>query len=308
MRTIKKVIITALISIVILFAIALGYIWLKNEEATKLAAAYDELETYRSIYEPLGEIITGYVVVSDMQYGRQITEDDIMPIDVTESSAGNICTEIDEIIGKYYRINLTGGTLLSSDVIMDYPQTSDVRAYDVITTYNPIGLEPNDFVDIRFVTPMGEDYIALSHKRVEGVYGGVLKLAMSEYDIMVYNSLVVDKILFSGSSIYATKYLEPGGQEAAEAFYPLSTQVLTAIANDPNITISQVDYVKIASARANLLSNYRQYSDDALVSSLLEAGKSSIPSRIESGQSAYITQKEIEEQKRIEEAITNGGY
>lgn len=52
---------------------------------------------------------------------------------------------------------------------------------------------------------------------------------------------------------------------------------------------------------------YNEYAEDVIKKSLLEAGKSEIPSRIQNGESEYRTQKEIEEQKRLEEAILNGG-
>lgn len=305
-RLIKKIIIYALILIIAAFGIILAYIWLKNDHAEQLNAANAELNHYRETYDPIGGILTAYTIISDTTYGSVVLEEDIIEIDVPETIAENLIFDPEEIIGKYYRINLTAGTPITYDVLMDFPQTSDERAYDVITTFNPIGLEPNDFVDIRFVTPMGEDYIALSHKRVEGVYGGVLKLAMSEYDIMVYNSLLVDKILFKGSMIYATKYLNPGGQEASEAFYPLSYDVILSIYRDPNISLD-IDYREMQSRRATMVAAYEQYSEDPVVASLLESGKAGIASIIQGGQSEYQTQKEIEEQRRLEEAIINGG-
>lgn len=288
------------------FGVARGYIWLKNGHAEKLSAATAELESYKEIYEPLGEIFTGYAVVEDERYGKQIAEEDLMLVDVPENCYANIIFDIDEIIGKYYRVNVTSGTVLSEDLIMEFPQTSDERAFDVITKFNPIGLEPNDFVDIRFQMPSGEDYVALSHKRVEGVYSGVLKLVMSEYDILIYNSLIVDQILFKGSIIYATKYLEPGGQEAAIENYPYSNEIITLLYYNPN-TDRGVNFVTAHKNRNAMEEAYATYAEDEIKKTLIETGKSEIPSRIQNGESEYRTQKEIEEQKRLEEAIINGG-
>ena len=307
MKTIRKIIIFSLIAFVILFGVAAGYIWLKNEQTQKLNAVNTELEDYKAIYEPLGEIVTGYAVVNDERYGKKITEYDLTQVDITENCSYNMVPDIDELVGKYYRTNITAGTVLSYDMVMEFEQTSDERAFDVITKFNPIGLEPNDFVDIRFSMPNGEDYIALSHKRVEGVYSGVLKLVMNEFDIMVYNSMIVDQILFKGSIIYATKYLEPGGQEAATTNYPISNDVLTVLYNDPNAIKREIPE-ELWKNREIMERSYEQYAEDEIRKSQIESGKSDIPSIIQNGESDYRTQKEIEEQKRLEEAIMNGGY
>lgn len=301
-RIIKKIIVYFLVLSIVVFGVALGYIWLKNDNAEKLNSAYSELESYREIYEPLGDMLTGYAVVSDERYGKKISEDDLIPVDVPENCSENIILNVDDVIGKYYRVNVTAGTVITIDLVMDFPQTSDERAFDVITKFNPIGLETNDFVDIRFQMPSGEDYVALSHKRVEGVYSGVLKLVMSEYDILIYNSLIVDQILFKGSIIYATKYLEPGGQESAVENYPYSEQIISLLYNNPNTE----KVISIETAHINRISlekAYTEYAEDDLTKTMIESGKSEIPSRIQNGESEYRTQKEIEEQKRLEEAI-----
>lgn len=122
---------------------------------------------------------------------------------------------------------------------------------------------------------------------------------------MVYNSLLVDKIMFKGSIIYATKYIEPGGQEAAVENYPISLEVLEVLYNDPNTSVT-VSLDEVTENRQKMEVAYAIYAADELKKSLVESGKSEIPSRIQSGESEYRTQKEIEEQKRLEEAILNG--
>jgi hypothetical protein len=199
---------------------------------------------------------------------------------------------------------MTAGSYLSADTIMELPQTSDDRAFDVITAYNPIGLQPNDFVDIRVNLPTGEDYVALSHKRVDGIYNGVLKLMMSEYDIAVYNSLVVDTTLFKGAIIYSTRYLD-GAQEAAEEFYPISSGVLKIALTNPNIA-KTIKYADIINRRTELEATMAVLDGNELLRDMLQAGKSVIPDKIQSGQSAWQQQKELEEIKRLEEELYGG--
>ena len=301
-----KIILTVLLIAVLAGGGVFGYLTLKTEYEVQIAEAQAELADYIKLYGVLGEIWEGYTVASDQPYGKQITAEDLIHVDVPSVNAANVITGLDELVGKYYRINMTGGTILTSDVIMDFPISPDERAYDVITTFNPIGLHANDFVDIRIVMPMGEDYIAIPHKRVEGVYGGVLKLVMSEYDIAVYNSLIVDAVLFQGATIYATKYIEPGSQISAQTFYPISPGVLDIVMKNPNIAES-IDYEQAIAARADMELALAFLDDNDLIKALLESGKSAIPSKIQAGESAYQTWLAVEEQKRLEEQLYGTG-
>jgi hypothetical protein len=297
-----KIIIPILLVLLIAGGGVFGYFYLKTNYEIQIAEAEAELAALWDMYGGLGDIYEGYMVDADQRYGKQITYDDLMPVDVPSINAQNIITDIDEIVGKYYRVNVSEGTILTTDIIMDFPTSPDERAYDVITSYNPIGLKENDFVDIRINMPMGEDYIAIPHKRVEGVYGGVLKLVMSEMDIAIYNSLIVDAVLFQGATIYATKYIEPGSQFAAQAFYPLSASVLDIVMSNPNIA-QTINYDKALEMRADLELAMAFLDENDFIKAILEAGKSAIPSKIQNGESAYQTWLAIEEQKRLEEAI-----
>lgn len=301
-----KIILTVILIAALIGGGVFAYFTLKTDYEIQIAEAQAELSDYINIYGVLGEIWEGYTVAGDQPYGKQITAEDLIPVDVPSVNAANVLTDMDELVGKYYRVNITEGTILTTDIIMDFPTNHDERAYDVITTYNPIGLQANDFVDIRINMPMGEDYIAISHKRVEGVYGGVLKLVMSEYDIAIYNSLIVDAVLFQGATIYATKYIEPGSQSAAQAFYPISTSVLDIVMKDPNIART-LDYEAALSARGDMELALAFLAENDLLKALLESGKSAIPAKIANGELAYQTWLAIEEQKRLEAELYGGG-
>ena len=299
-----KIIIAVVTAAVLVVSGVFGFLFIKTNYEIQIAEAQAELADYINIYGALGEIYEGFTVYGDQPYGKMIVAEDLIAVDVPSINAQNVIIDINDLIGKYYRVNITEGTVLTTDVIMEFEQFPDERAYDVITTYNPIGLKANDFVDIRIMMPMGEDYIAIPHKRVEGVYGGVLRLIMNEFDIAVYNSLIVDSVLFQGAKIYATKYVEPGSQEAAQAFYPISRSVLDLAMDNPNIA-KTINYSESLAARAELELTMVALAGNEMAKALLESGKSAITSRIQAGESAYQTWLAIEEQRRLEEAILN---
>lgn len=283
--------------------------WLQlNERLIKPLNAAEELNAeYYSVYGDVTSIVTGYTVAEDQKYGSEITLDNIVPVTLPPTVIdGGVVTDIGELLGKYFRVDITANTLISRNMLMEFTASDDDRAFDVIVAYNPIGLQVGDLVDIHMSMPTGEDYIAISRKRVEGIYGGVLKLIMSEWDIAVYNSLIADTALFSGASIYTTRYLD-GSQIAAEEFYPISTNILKIALQNPNIT-HNIDYAKIIERRASLENSMLIWDnpENERLKALLQQSRQLIPDKIAAGQSAWQTQQDIEAQKRLEEQLYGG--
>jgi hypothetical protein len=296
------IIILSIVCALLIGAGVAGYFYLENQHESEMNVEMAKTQALVETYGTVEEAVTVYAIVNDRPYGGIITEEDLTPVMTTLAASSNAVTDVEEILGMFYRINLTGGTVLTYDAIMEFPQTDDERIYDIILDYSTIGLSKNDFVDIRVQMPMGEDYIALSHKRVDDVYGNVLKLVLNEMDIAIYNSLISDAILFNGSLIYAAKYLEPGSQGKAAEFYPISVPVLRAVLKDPNIETG-LNYEIHLEKRLEMESWLAEVIDDPVLSARLEAGKSIIPDKILAGDSVYRVEKELEEQRKLEEAL-----
>ena len=282
-----------------------GYLYLNANYFTPLQDAEELNAAYFEAYGPIDSVVIGWAATGNQAYGEQISDSNLTAVLLPASALeGGIVTNLSALLGKYYRIDVSPGALLSYDMVMEFPQSPDDRAFDVITAFNPIGLQAGDLVDIRVNLPNGEDYVALSRKRVEGIYNNVLKLVMGEIDIMVYNSLIVDTTLFQGAVIYATKYLS-GAQTAADEFYPISADVLRVALKNPNIP-SQIDYATILARRNELEQTMAELSEDEYLRDRLQAGKSSIPGKIQSGQAAWQTEQDLERARRLEEQLYGG--
>ncbi len=283
-----------------------GYSYLKTNYFIPLQEAEDLNNAYYSAYGEVGNTVTAWAASASRPYGAMIGMEDLTPVSLPESAAaGGAVSDLGALLGRYYRVDVSPGTLLLADMVMDFPQTSDDRAFDVITAFNPIGLQPGDLVDIRVNLPTGEDYVALSRKRVEGIYSNVLKLVMSEYDITVYNSLVVDTTLFRGATVYAAKYLD-GSQDPAEEFYPISENVLRIALTDPNITRT-IDYETVIARRRELVETMALLDENEILRDMLQAGKNVIPDKIMAGQAAWQTEQDIERARLLEEQLYGGG-
>jgi hypothetical protein len=125
-----------------------------------------------------------------------------------------------------------------------------MRELDVIVGEIPIGLEEGDYVDIRISFPLGQDYIAMTHKRVLAINESALKLVVNEQDFYTYESLKTDLSLYSSTKTYAVKYLEAGIQASAKDYYPMNLEGIETMILDPNMDTS--DYADVLASREQL--------------------------------------------------------
>ncbi|GKU77563.1 SAF domain-containing protein [Paenibacillus sp. L3-i20] len=189
----------------------------------------------------IGPIVSVWAIkdeAEDMFAGRQITQDDLMMRELPESFVTqSLVLNPETILGKYYRIGMLPGTLLSTDMVMEDPLDDTIREYDVVASVMPIGLKVGDYIDYRIIYPLGEDYIVLPHKRVEAIHDKTIKLKMSETEIHYYQAALIDFFLQSknGATLYLTKYLEPGIQKAATPYYAVPKNILAIMTANPNI-------------------------------------------------------------------------
>lgn len=198
----------------------------------------------------IGGLVTGYVVTEDVRAGEQITAENIdnliqevsVPakinlqlIEPGENGDTTILLNRDDLVGKYFKIGLQEGTVLTvEDIVADPPEVTE-RYYDIILDELPVGLQAGDFIDIRILFPFGEDFIAMSKKQVLEINAGVLKLVVDEKELMVYNSMLLDKALYPAAKIYAIEYIDAGYQTHAEIFYPVQKNLAEITTMDPNI-------------------------------------------------------------------------
>lgn len=249
---------------------------------------------------------TGYKLVGDVEGGKRIEETDFEQCVVTEESATTVITDLSKVLKGYYKVDLKKGSVLTQDVVNNVKIEDDQRLLDVITHSNPVGITEGAYVDIRISLPKGEDFIALAHKKVQEVNGGVLKLIVSEEDIHTYNSMLVDSLLYGGTQIYAVEYVEGGVQRPADTYYPMSTDVLSIAQKDPNL---------LNAIKSDML-NRRSKLDESLkglspkeeeeINKVLERGKQDLNGKMtEAEKVAEQRRLELEAQKKAEENAQN---
>ena len=117
--------------------------------------------------------------------------------------------------------------------------------YNMITM--PTTLDVGSFIDIRLRLPNGQDLIVVSKKEIANVYGQTIGLNLTEDEILILNSAIVERYIITASELYMTTYVEPGTQTAAKYTYMPTSEVIALMNMDENI---------VAEARAALASLY----------------------------------------------------
>ena len=276
----------------------------KTNTDAELASKDSTIESLNASLAEIGELVPAYTVGADVPSGKQIEESDLVPIEVPLSMSTNLVQDPAEIVGKFFKLGLTAGSVITTDCIYEEVITDDLRYLDVITHMNPVGLEEGSYVDIRIQMPLGEDYVAIPHRRVIEINSGILKVAVTEEDIHIYNSLLVDTILYPGSQIYAIEYIEGGLQNAAESYYPMSTSILAIAQKDPNLLkaiktdiLAKRNLLDTAMAGAGVGLSERELEG---LNSLIESSRNSIIDAMESSQQEVEKEREEFERQQAE--------
>lgn len=256
----NKVNITLIILVVFMVALnVFQFVWWRNintETAEKYTA---ELASLQAQLDSIGERVEVYTVKTAHKAGDYITEDDIDTLwTYSTLLTDQYVTSIEEIQDRLCKISINPGTAITRNMLMDEPLDDTTRDVDIKLDYQTVGLTAGDYMDIRITMPYGDDYIVLSHIRAQEVNDNTLKVHLNELQWNTYQGAYVDYILNQGYGcrLYATRYVEPGLQQDAIAYYAVPDNIAALLQKNPNI----VDKAEAAS-----LNEWRASIEQALV-------------------------------------------
>jgi hypothetical protein len=207
-------------------------------EYDALLAERDEIiSTLSTQWEELGPSVKGLVLTKSVHAGQEITAENWQEFfqEVTYPERLNLSLPTSDDFNdvKYIRASLREGAVITQDDLLSTRMEDSLRYYDVVLDEHPVGLLAGKYVDIRVRFPFGQDFIAISHKKVEQLNGTVLKFIFSEQDIYTYNSMLTDKILYE-CQLYVVEYVDSGAQQTADQFYPLNYNQQELLLKNPN--------------------------------------------------------------------------
>ena len=200
-----------------------------------------------------GALTYAYRLKTDVRSGEEITLDKVESILVTEKAvpvgafASKTKTKnskgkeawVDTVFPSGYKskLDLSAGTILAESLVYEGEQlTNDVRyvEYNMLTL--PTTIIEGDYIDIRLTLPNGQDLIVVSKKEVKSILGDTIGLELTEGEILMMESAIVETYIMTASKIYAIQYVEPGIQDAAAKTYTPTVEVQGLIERNPNIT------------------------------------------------------------------------
>ena len=199
-----------------------------------------------------------YVVTDTIKSGEAMNPDKLSLIETTLGAvdSGSFVTylesyeaedtttgDIVEVYTQKAKVDLNPGTVLTTDLLYeDEALTADVRTqeYNVITPMSQ--LTTGEYIDVRLRTPDGRDLIVVSHKQVtipelsDGTVSATnMLMDLSEEETLMMSCAIVETYQMNGAKLYATKYVEPGIQDAATPTYVPNDETRALIERDPNI-------------------------------------------------------------------------
>ena len=204
--------------------------------------------------------VYAYVVVDTIQSGTDITSDKVQGVEVnlsvaadtstfysaqTRDAEGNPAADSAGALlptGIKAKVNLNPGTILTTDLTYENePIRNDLRSeeFNVITL--PSQLQAGEYIDIRLRMPDGRNVIVVSHKEVTipnlaGVDSeNCILMDLTEEETLMMSCAIVESYKMNGAKLYATRYVEPGIQEAATVTYVPNDETKALIERDPNI-------------------------------------------------------------------------
>ena len=217
-----------------------------------------------------------YVVAETIQSGETVDETRLQFVETTLGTVdtSNIVTTLDvqevedPATGEYNlvytqkaKVDLNPGTILTYDLLYeDESLASDVRTQEYTVITLPSQLQTGEYIDVRLRLPDGRDLIVVSHKEVtipEYEADGTIStnsilIDLAEEEILMMSCAIVETYQMNGAMLYATRYVEPGIQDAATTTYLPNDETILLINSDPNI---------VQEAKNELITRYNQNQD-----------------------------------------------
>lgn len=173
----------------------------------------------------------------------------VYKIDTSSMNTGNNVARVKEYVELknvpvLAKVTMNANTVITANLVVqsDEVTTDDTRQQEYNVVILPVDLMTDDYVDIRLMTPSGQDFIVVSKAKVDipmnadGTYvTDTIRVNLREDEILSMSSAIVEAYGLLGSKLYATKYVEAGMQEPSLPTYTPNASVTAQIQSDPNI-------------------------------------------------------------------------
>ena len=173
------------------------------------------------------------------------------------------------------KVDMKENTVITPNYIVQSSEvvTDDTRQQQYNMIVLPVDLMTNDYIDIRLMTPSGQDFIVVSKAQVDipmnsdGTYiVDTIRVNLREDEILAMSSAIVEAYGLVGSKLYVTKYVDPAMQPSAKPTYTPNASVTAQMQSDPNIVeiATQELASRYSEAAKKLRNDYLQQSINSM--------------------------------------------
>lgn len=207
------------------------------------------------------------ILTTNVRSGSNISPDMVTVVDLPVDSVptDRVATTFSEGTAL---VDLSAGTILCNSLLQD---EEDKDTSERLVEYNMLTLQTTldvgDFIDVRIAFGNGQDLIVVSGKEVIEVIDNTVTLRLSEGEILMMNSAIVEAYIMPTSNMYVTKYpadIYPGLEEqVTEPTYVPTDAVRELIDSNANITTTARNNFKSRwtnDVRTNINDQVNQYS------------------------------------------------
>jgi hypothetical protein len=251
--------------------------------------------TYATVYQLKGSVKSGNEISNTMlqKVTLPVTS---LPSDkkIAEQYDERTQKTIDIGLGdaRIAKIDLEAGTILSDSVLTKL-ETVDkslrLVEYNMVTL--PTMLDIGETIDIRIAFASGQDLAVLVNKVVKDINGNVITLELTEEEIIMMNSAIVEAYIMPSANLYAAKYsteVVPEDHGVITATYIPTPEASYLLVYSPNILKeakedfnSRYSDEKNKQIRNNINGQLQEYNDERTIN--VEAG---IQKQIEAAKAA----------------------
>lgn len=219
-----------------------------------------------------GGTVMVYQLTSEIKSGETLQNIKLQPTEFYVDDLPSDYIEAPFNVEAYKsKLDLEPGTILSASLLYQNEEMANstrLMEYNMLTL--PSTIRPGNYIDVRFLMPSGEDYIVLSKKQVVSLNNTTVGLLLTEDEILMMSSAIIESYIMKASNLYAVQYVEAGMQNAAIATYSVNPQVYQLIQANSQKGVNIEDYSKIndsynSSLRATIEEELLQYQGTELV-------------------------------------------
>ena len=211
--------------IAMVVAILLYYVFFKDVTASNMTKGSKET---REVYR----------LTADVASGENISKEKIDLIEVSEDMLPKDAVSDPSVVNWKSKLNLQAGTILTESVIYLESTVKDstrLVEYNMLTL--PSSIKVGDYVDVRFTMPSGQDYIVLSKKQVMNIKDTTIAFYLTEDEILMMSSAVIESYIMSASDLHVVQYVEAGMQKSSIPTYSINEEVSRLIKEKSEVNI-----------------------------------------------------------------------